>query len=226
MARPRIDSWYSNRIATYAAEGLRPAAIRRQLEADARDQDRADVPSERTVRRLYEQFQMLPPESRRDWMVVRWPDSFSSGALPWASARVVFDLLKYYDQQADWGLPTVRQARWFWYLRLASPSIPVDHANNCAYELALIDLLREDPFGAASPDRRVDVRIPDNFHWQLMYEPWKDSESRAASEEMLRVHPDRDWDRTFSQELGVPWGAHPLAPPIDEIVDRKENADG
>src|SRR5262249_55551679 len=149
---PRIDSWYSNRIATYAAEGLRPAAIRRQLEADARDRDRADVPSERTVRRLYDQFQTLPAENRRDWMVVRWPDSFSSGALPWASARAVFDLLKYYDQHADWVPPTVRHARWFWYLRLASPSIPIEHANDCAYELALIDLLREDPFGGSGPD--------------------------------------------------------------------------
>jgi hypothetical protein len=72
------------------------------------------------VRRLIEEYEALPDHVRQEQALFRWPASMESGALPWAASQAALELLRHCDEQGL-SLPTNREAKWFWRLRLAAP---------------------------------------------------------------------------------------------------------
>jgi hypothetical protein len=169
-------------VATLAEEdGARPPAIAEQLRVEAAAAQRNDSPSERTVRRLYDQHLALPEHVRREQGRLRWPRSFAIGALPWEASRAALDLLKFCDES---GLahPTARQAKWFWRLRLASPEIPTQEAQTASFTLAVDEYLSM--AGIASLQNT-------SLEWRLAYEPWAGLNQKEAFERVCERHPER-----------------------------------
>jgi hypothetical protein len=185
MPRPKTDEQYRLRVATLAEEGWRPGPIFREIERGAQEDGRADYPSDRTVRRLYEEWMALPESHRRQQARFRWPASMEEGTLPWEASRSALDLVRYCD---DRGLdpPTVAEARWFWRLQVAAPAQPQDESVRFAKKLAFIEYAR-------TANLRADISLPD-LEWQLAYEPWKDEDhanaySQAATRHSLPDYP-------------------------------------
>lgn len=75
--------------------------------------DDNEVPSERTVRSIQEEYRGLPSKERRKYRLVYWPETFERGDLPWAGAEAVLVLLRSMHPNR----PTVRFSRWFWHVR-------------------------------------------------------------------------------------------------------------
>src|SRR5262249_62426174 len=73
MAKPKTDAAYARQLATMAEEGLKPPRIFRELEQQAKAEGRDDHPSERTVRRLYEEWKQQPEAVRRQHARFHWP---------------------------------------------------------------------------------------------------------------------------------------------------------
>lgn len=72
-----------------------------------------DVPSTSTIGRVVrDDWAKLKESERKDYRLVRWPETFRDGALPWQTAPAVFELLRYLTNER----PTVRLARWYWWL--------------------------------------------------------------------------------------------------------------
>lgn len=121
MPRPKTAIRYQERIATLAEEGYRAAPIFRMVKEEAEKKGRDDYPSERTVRRIFEEHKDKPPDERRQHALFRWPDAMMLGDLPWEATRPMLDLLAFMDSVGD-GRPTVQQATWYWRVYLADPS--------------------------------------------------------------------------------------------------------
>src|SRR4051794_29329279 len=90
--RPRLEA-FSPLIAAFAEEGLRPPEIMRLLEAEA-EQQGVEPPSERTVRRRFDEHFQRPEHERMQDAQFRYPASLISGVVPWADARLALDFLK------------------------------------------------------------------------------------------------------------------------------------
>src|SRR5581483_2832123 len=133
-------------------------------------------PAPRTIDNYVTQALRLDAASAQEYTLVRWPQSFMAGALPWEAARPVLDYLRLCDQQ---GLPrpTVRAARWFWRLRLAAPTLPDEDADRFARELAF----------AHTPNLPAEIHRAD-LEWRLAYEPWKGGDRLAAYQQAAARH--------------------------------------
>src|SRR5215831_2487310 len=167
MPRPKTDPRYAERVAALAEqEGLKVREITLRIDAEAQRDNRTDAPSERTVRRLYDDWRDLDPEIKREHALLRWPGSFTDGTLPWEAARAALDQLRYREETGRVP-PTAREAKWFWRLKQASPSLPDELANFTATELAMAEYLRIAGFS-------TEVHI--GVQWQLAYQPWLDQE--------------------------------------------------
>src|SRR5205823_1337322 len=136
VPREKTDQYWVQRVWALASEdGMRSPAIYRAVMAEGERQKRNDYPSERQIRRLLADYRALPEHERREHAYFTWPDTMLTGALPWEASRAVLDLVQWrMDQERD--QPTVRLAKWFWRLRLAVPSIPVDAGEWLAEHLA------------------------------------------------------------------------------------------
>jgi hypothetical protein len=147
MPRPKTDTYWVQRVQTLAADGLRAPAIARRLAGEGRP----NYPTERTVRRLIDEYAALPDHLRLEQALFRWPASMDSGALPWEASRAALELLRHCDEH---GLPppTNHQATWFWRLRLAAPSRDATNLHQAATLLAL---------GAGAPE---------SLQWDLAYD--------------------------------------------------------
>lgn len=181
MPRPKTDLRYAERVAVLAEEGWRPAAIFRVIESEARDSGVVDYPSERTVRRLYEQHRQLPERVRREDAAFRWPAAMESGALPWEASRAALELLRYRDE-ARLGRPTVRHAKWYWRLTLADPDIRKSEANKHSAWLAAAEFARIAGVPFALRTEAIE--------WNLAYRPWQSPENGRA----YRAAADREKD--------------------------------
>src|SRR5262249_8677147 len=177
MPRPATDAFWVQRLAIHAEEGLKSPAIYQALLREAHALQRTDAPSEATVGRLFRKWKQQPLDARRQQNRFRWPDSMEEGALPWSASRAALDLLRYRDQ-CGVGRPTVSEARWFWRLRLATPTLPDDDADHFARLLAFQEFARaaELPANIESPD----------LEWRLAYEPWTDDTHAGTYQQAAR----------------------------------------
>jgi hypothetical protein len=156
--------WYEQRLAIHIEEHRKPAVIARILEEEAKESGRNDWPSLRTVQRMYNRYITLPEVVRRHNALVRWPETWLAGTLPWESSQAILELLRYRDQRQV-ERPTVRVALWFWRVSLAAPSEHIDHRASFANFLSTFEIFRD--FGYSEP--AVDPR---SLEWYLAYRPW------------------------------------------------------
>jgi hypothetical protein len=174
MPRPRY-SRYDVMIAKLAAESTSAAEVARTFAQLAAGEGWQDIPSERTVRRRALEFQKRLPRlgtPAQNWRF-SWPDSMLSVTLPWEASRAALDLLKYRDEHGL-DLPTNREAKFFWHIRQASPTIDDAHASTRAALLAVVEFFME-------VDRTAVVQL-DWLMWALAYQPWLSPEGAAAYE--------------------------------------------
>ena len=171
MPKPKTDPRYEEIIGSLAEEGLKPPKILELVEKIAEAAGWTDAPHLRTVQRLYGDYLKLPLEVRREQGLFRWPRTMELGLLPWDASRSVLDLLRYRDQQ---GLPrpTVRVAKWYWRIRLASPGIPIQRAEKWAALYATIEF-------AQLIGHKVD-EFDVSAEWMLAYEPWSSEDNAKA----------------------------------------------
>jgi hypothetical protein len=168
MPNTPIDPWYVARIRTYAEEGHRPPAITRMLEEEASKEGRKDSPpAERTVRVYYTAHMNASPKERREWAYFHWPEAMRQGLLPWEASRLALDHLRFRAAEGR-QRPTVQEVRWFWQLRLASPSIPDDRADWWASGLASLEFVAR--------QQGKPLSVEPSIEWMLACEPWAASE--------------------------------------------------
>lgn len=140
MPKPKTDPWYGERIAALIEEGWKPGAIYEFVRQEARDRKRDDIPTERTLRRIYVDKKNRPEDERVLAGYAKWPESFSDdGPLPWTAARSVVELIGFCVAER----PTVRTARWFWRLREAWPDLDVARGFVLAHSLGVWESDRE-----------------------------------------------------------------------------------
>jgi hypothetical protein len=178
MARPKTDPWYAARIGAYAEDGMSAAAIARKLEEDASEAKRSDVPSERTVRRLYEEHKMSSEAERLQSTRFRWPESMMLGLLPWEASRTALTYL-FFRRGTDGTRPTVREVKWFWRLHLASPQMPHQRVQGWTTWLTAWEYARGkgDAVALSFHDETLEA--------EMAIEPWESADS-AEMYEMVR----------------------------------------
>ena len=198
MPRPKTDPYWVQQLWTLAADGCKPAKISRELARIARQEGSEGCPSYTTVRRLYEDWERQPEAARRLQAHFHWPASMQEGTLPWEAGRAALDLLRYRDER---GLerPTVSEARWFWRLRLAAPTLPDEDADHFARQLALSQYLRVAKLGETACA---------DLEWRLAYQPWTDdtragSYQNAAERHGLPPYPTSIFMGRLGDERGV-----------------------
>ena len=129
MARPRINGEYQHKIAELTERGLRPGSITRNLAEWARSKDWADPPSERSVRRIYQEHLAKNPGQRGQYAGFRWPESMGAAEIPWEASKSVLNLLQRHREIfgiGDVWQPPIGFVRWFWRVEVAAPGLDLD----------------------------------------------------------------------------------------------------
>jgi hypothetical protein len=189
VPRPKTDMWYAIRVSTYAEDGMSAAAIARKLEEDAAEAKRKDVPSVRTVRRLFEAHRASPEAERLQANRFRWPESMMLGLLPWEASATALNYLLF-RQGFDRTRPTCREVKWYWRLHLASPSMSYRRAHIWTEWLAAWEYAR----GMGDPGA-LEIH-EDTLEAQIAIEPWESKEGADVYEEFRHLfnaepfHPD------------------------------------
>jgi hypothetical protein len=123
---PRIAGELSRLAASVAADVTRARnagePVPRELAL------RGDPPSERWVSQFLRlEWPNIPDNERRQYTLAKWPDSFTSGALPWEASATTLELLRERQRRAelrpDDSRPLVRVAKWFHRVSLAAPDL-------------------------------------------------------------------------------------------------------
>jgi hypothetical protein len=178
MPRRPIHRFWQDRIKelTENFPGISAEAVEatlRQNTAAARRAGASDaVPTPRTIARYIRAFKPQPEQDRLAYRYASWPESMESVFLPWEASRPLLDLLyerlknyKGSPEAAMYTLPTNLEARWFWRLTLAAPTLPIEQRANMAKQIA--DTERFFP-----PDEVK--RVLEHFKWQLTFQTWRD----------------------------------------------------
>lgn len=179
MPRPPTAPEYVALVQSLAAEGWKPPRIHAIVEQEAKATGRTDWPSERTIRRIYERWKRSPEHERREDERYAWPRSHQLGLVPWEASLSALELVRYREDRGE-RAPTNREARWFWRLRQAAPTMPLDLAETLAETLSIDEAVaRGAPFEPA--DRWTVLALA------LAYQPWR----TAADWECYRAAIDR-----------------------------------
>lgn len=97
-----------------------------------------DVPSERAIRTIMRDFDGLLDKERGQYRVVRWPETFEYGGLPWESASALSPFL--HDYLSRGRRPLVKLARWFWRVTQTAPDADYKTRRLWAERLALTEI--------------------------------------------------------------------------------------
>lgn len=160
-------------------EHLGIKAIHGRLEQEAKQlppEDR-DYPSERSIRRIQEDFKALPEDSRRPYRELHWPESFERGDLPWEVSTAALELLREH-QKGELPRPSLGLVRWFVRVTMAAPDAGIDDRTAAARWLHGLDVLGDAADGESADTVRRDVES-----W-LAFTPWRsgaDAEVYAAA---------------------------------------------
>jgi hypothetical protein len=93
------------------------------------------VPSARTIRRYFKEFDDLPEGVQRDYLDAHWPESFGTPELPWTAAPSLFELVRYHGNS---NMPA-RLVKWFHRVTAAIPNVDIYVRDRVARQLALWD---------------------------------------------------------------------------------------
>lgn len=177
MPRGRTHFLYVERVATLAEEGERPAGIARRIKEEAERAGRGDYPSERTIRRLYDEHMEKPEAVRRGAGAFHWPESMQSGLLPWEASHAALELLRLRQMEGR-GRPLIREAKWFWRIRSASSTVPVVQADFWAKVLAAHEFAVQTTTESATLEPSIE--------WMLAFEPWVSAVHAAEYERIAK----------------------------------------
>jgi len=129
-----------------------------------------DPPTRRTVdRRVKELRDPKNKEILAARRSVYFPETFQSGGLPWESAPSVMEFMRVYEslERQDGSVrPTVRQAEWFYRLRMVAPDAPAEVLAPQAVSGALLEVMQDTQYTSV---RQWGKRILEAF---LYYELW------------------------------------------------------
>ena len=182
MARPRINGEYRHKIAELTERGLRPGSITRNLAEWARSKDWADPPSERSVRRIYQEHLAKNPGQRGQYGGFRWPESMVAAEIPWEASKSVLNLLQRHREifgRGDGLGPPVGFVRWFWRVEVAAPGLGLDRQARIA---AFLFLHEQNP--EAVPDAKVR-----NLKSSLTDEAWINRPEYLPADVLLFGYP-------------------------------------
>lgn len=154
MAPAKIPSTWVERVREIVENepSLSLAAIEQRLAEIGRERGDLPYPSPRSIRRIRSEQLARSEAERIPYRYVRWPESFESGALPWAAAPAMLDELarRNLDERLNEGRPTLRWARRYWQLLQSVPDAD-DEARwwlrAVARHLASYDVLGGPPAG-------------------------------------------------------------------------------
>ena len=130
------------------------------------------APSERTIRRLHEEYVGLTDEERSQYHRLEWPESMELGAaitgLPWEASAAVLELLAFLLRK---GLPrpTVRHGKWFWRITDAVPDAPL------AYRALTSRLLAAGEVSGSLPS--AELRKVEGY---LAFARWRSDENKQS----------------------------------------------
>ena len=182
MARPRINGEYQHKIAEMTERGLKPGSITRNLAEWARLKDLANPPSERTVRRIYQEHLAKNPGQRGQYAGFRWPESMGAAGIPWEASKSVLKLLQRHREifgRGDGLGPPVGFVRWFWRVEVAAPGLGLDRQAGIA---AFLFLHEQNP--EAVPDAKVR-----NLESFLIDEAWINRPEYLPADVLLFGYP-------------------------------------
>lgn len=153
MPRPKIDAYWRERVRflveNAGQERLTDQRIAAILEEDARQIERNDCPSPRSVGRIRKAYEQEKPEVRREYRRFSWPGSMESGALPWEAGPAAFELMREKVESTYTERPALRLVKWFWRVSTAIPEAPFKRRLDLATRLALDEVTGEDHAEAA-----------------------------------------------------------------------------
>lgn len=134
---------------------------------DARD----PLPSDRAIGRVLAEFRGFDEQRRMPYRAFMWPDSMSSGALPWEASVPVLRLLAALKGHR----PRIANARWYWHVTQAAPDAPI----STRWRLACYESARE--ASGESTDRAAE-RAADAASVELFIAaaPWRSPEHLVA----------------------------------------------
>ena len=98
---------------------------------------------DRRVKELRDPKNKAVLDARRS---VYFPETFQSGDLPWESAPPVMEFMRVYEslERQDGSVrPTVRQAEWFYRLRMVAPDAPAEVLAPQAVSGAIVEVMQD-----------------------------------------------------------------------------------
>lgn len=125
-AKP-IDRHWEQRIYEMSANDSRagPYRIEAALAEDAiRLPFLPPPPVANTIRKYLRIWAEKGEEEKTPYQYLRWPQSMTSGALPWEASSAALELLSIVPPPQG-NRPSVRIARWFWRVTQAAPDMPL-----------------------------------------------------------------------------------------------------
>lgn len=164
----KIDEFWRRRVFTLVSEhpSWSVTQLAEAIVAEAAQYDRDDWPSDRTIRRLRDEFRQLSETQRARYRTFEWPLTMEQRDLPWEAAAVGLELLQLFRQSGA-GRPPVRLVRWTWRVLQAAPMLPFLHAVMLAGLLSAKELLHDilpfrilDAIHGATEEYLVNARQP------------------------------------------------------------------
>lgn len=173
MPRAKIDVYWRNLV--YARLAINPrasaAAIFRELEEQARKDDRLDFPGDRSISRFCHDFRKLSEDDQRRYGVACWPDSMESEVLEWDASKTTLELQAFLYECIK--LPSIRApvrlARWFWRVTQAAPDAPIFDRVQIALQFSAWELR-----GRPNRPERDEPEL------YLAHAPWRSDTARAT----------------------------------------------
>jgi hypothetical protein len=174
---------------------------------------------------LREKWPKVTPIERRNYLDFCWPQSMQNGLLPMEASAAALELLdvrsmvdpviRQIEQESEpigyewesmglrWGRPSVRLARWFWYVTQAAPDLP---AVSRPFPLPPdADIALVSPPGIDIPGR-YDIAVA---LAELEADPSPGQALRDKIERYLSFGPWRSLDRALDYKLKVDHGYFP-----------------
>ena len=195
MPQPKTDQVYVDLIGRLAEAGERYSVevIACKVTEWALTENRKDAPAPRTVRRYVEAHRKLDSHIRAGQAPFEWPSAMEAHSLPWEASRTVLDLVALCERQSGLAkAPSIRQAQWFWRLRVASPTIPIQIARLFAAVLAAKDYADASKLGGITEYRELPL--------MLAHQPWEGEEKTEA----YNVSAKRSGLRPYPEALQMP----------------------
>ena len=129
---PIDEGWVTRIYTIWANEGGSARAIAQKIRAEG-----GEV-SERTVGRYLKMWPDKAKDERNRYREFHWPESCSSGALPWEAAPAALEMLSHFAERGK--RPLLGSVEWFWRVTQVAAGAPYKERKWAANTLAAIEV--------------------------------------------------------------------------------------